>query len=405
MNLNSRLLPEFFLDKNDRGAFASGVLQALTQHGRVWPALIICVFLALGALLFVALRARRLGLDSGTTAAAIALILLCMSARAGVAFDAAAWLFAAILLFVADAGERYRWYLPIAVLIWSVTLDSGTIGAVLIVARTVGIVIDERTLNTRVKQAVAVALACVAASLVSANGLSFVFGGARALYFDMLLPGADRQPLWSSSFSPTAFGVFAIVAIAAAGGVYRRRHNADVAVFVTMFTAALLDGRMAPFFAIAAAPPVLARYGATLRVLRFAGFIACALAVIAAIGWAPADMTPALLQSLRDDHRLHRVVCAKPSWCDSVMDLQNDGITALTVGVPSVSPAQSRKLQKRIDDDTVEIANDMREAQADALLASEETAAPSLLLAQGGWRVLTRDARSSRVLIVKERFR
>lgn len=405
MNLQDRLLPEFFLDKNHGGALASGLLTAITQHGRVWPALAVCAILAICALLFVAMRARRLGADAGTAAAAIALVVLCMSARAGVAFDAAGWFFAALLLLVAGGGERYRWYLPAIVLIWSVMLDSGTIGAALVVAIATGIAIDERAWNARVKRAFAVALACVAASLFSAHGLSLVFGGARALYFDMLLPGADRQPLWSPGFSAAAFGAFAIAAIAAIGGAYRKHHSADVTVFVTTFTAALLDVRMAPFFAIAAAPPVLARYAATLHVPRPAGVVFAALSILAAVHWAPSDMTPAMLQSLRSDRRAHRVVCAKPSWCNSVMDLQADGITALTVGVPAASPSRSRKLQKRIDDDTIEIANEMHDAQADALLASEQTAAPALLLAQGGWHVLARDARSSRVLIVRDALR
>jgi hypothetical protein len=62
-------------------------------------------------------------------------------------------------------------------------------------------------------------------------------------------------------------------------------------------------------------------------------------------------------------------------------------------------------LQQRIDQDTSSIGKDLREAQADALIANEQTAGPALLVAEGGWRVAARDAGTGRILIVKEHVR
>jgi hypothetical protein len=400
MNASSRLLPEFYLDKVDRGAFFAGLLR-----GDLRIAVGACALFALLALVFVALRARNERLRMGEIAAAVALVALSMSTRAGVALDAFAWGFAALLLLVAGLGERYRWYLPLIVLMWSICTDSGTIGAAIVMLRAFGDLIDDRAFTLRVRHSFAVALACCAASLFSAAGLSYVFSGARSLYFDMLLPGADRQPLWSSPVTLSAIGVFAIVAVAAIGGVARKRESGGVLVFVALLIAAVLDARMAPFFAIAVTPELIDRYASRIRVPAFAGFCFSALVIAAAVIVPPPTPSTVLLDSLAADRRPHRVVCVKPSWCNPVTDLHGSGITALTVGVPSAASVKDRLLQKRIDEDTSAIANDLRVAGADALIANEETAAPALLVAEGGWRVAARDARSDRILIVKEHVR
>lgn len=390
MNPSSRLLPEYYLDKADRGALLSTLF-----NGDLRLAVAVCAVLALLALLLVALRARLLKLDAGATAAAVAIVALCMSSRAGIAFDTAAWFFAAALLLISDLGERYRWYLPVIVLVWSITVDSGTIGSAIVLLR---------AFNTRTIQHFSVAAACILASLFSASGLSLVFGGARSLYFDMLLTGADRQPLWSSPIVLSALGVFAIVTVAAVGGFARKERFGDVALFVTFFVAAVLDVRMAPFFAIAVAPPLFDRYGTMLRIPSYLGAGAAAAVLLVAVAVPPAAADAALFSQLTRDGRTHRVVCLKPSWCNPVLLMQAKGITALTVGIPSVSSLQDRQLQKRIGEDTAAITSDLRAAHADALVAFEQSAAPALLLAEGGWRVAARDG-GGRILIVKERVR
>lgn len=362
--------------------------------------LAVCAILAFVSLLLIALRARRLGVSAGGTAVAVALVALCMSSRLGIAFDAAAWFFAALLVFVLDRGERYQWYLPLIVLAWSVTVDSGTIGAAIVLIWSLGAFLDSRSRDVRMLKTLGIAIACCLASLVSASGVSLIFGGARALYFDMLLLGADRQPLWSSPVTLSAVAVFAIVVIAAIGGIARRKQTANALLFVSLLVAAVLDARMAPFFAIALTPVIFARYEGLLRIPSVLGVAAAAAAIIIAAAVHPASMNATLIAHLARDGRPHRVVCVKPSWCNPVALLRGNGITALTMGIPSASSPRDRQLQKRIDDDTSAIFNDLRLAHADAVIASELTAAPALLTAEGSWHVAARDG-DGRMLIVK----
>lgn len=77
----------------------------------------------------------------------------------------------------------------------------------------------------------------------------------------MLLLGAlafvlvqgNRQPLWSSPASLPTIGVFCAIAFAASTGVARGRAHATI-VFIVTLIAAMEDVRLAPFFAMAAAP-------------------------------------------------------------------------------------------------------------------------------------------------------
>jgi hypothetical protein len=392
MNGAERFLPEFYLDKHDSGALASLALTALSANGHVWVLFVVCALFIAATLALVAARARLLGLEAGSIAAVVALVVLSFSGRAGAGFDAAAWCFAALLLLVADAGERYKWYLPVIVAAWSILLDSGTIGAVLIVLR----VLDKR--GTAL-----VASACALASLLSANGFSLAFHGGRALYFDMLLGGADRQPLWSFGATLPAIALWAIVVFAAAGGIARKSRTGEAAVFLAFLVSAVLDARMAPFFAIAVAPPLFARYRSIAIPLRAAAPI-MALCVAAAIATpVRSDAGPAaLLASVARDHRAHRVVCVRPAWCNPVLDLQPRTMTALAIGIPEVSNAKDRLLQKHIADDSSEIVEQMKAAHADTLIAAQSMGAASLL-AMHGWRIVAREPSGYRFAVQQER--
>jgi hypothetical protein len=220
----------------------------------------------------------------------------------------------------------------------------------------------------------------------------------------MLLPGADRQPLWSSPLELSAVGVFAIVVIAAIGGIAQKKRTGEVAVFVALLVTAVLDARMAPFFAIAVAPALFARYAGILRIPSLVGAAFAAAAVIVAIAIPPPAANVTLLADLARDGKPHRVVCVRPSWCNAAALLRRNGITALTIGIPAASSPQDRALQKRIAEDTSAIAQELRAAHADAVVANEQTAAPALLVAEGGWRVAARDD-AGRILIMRARVR
>lgn len=68
----------------------------------------------------------------------------------------------------------------------------------------------------------------------------------------VLLQG-HREPLWSSPASLPMIGVFGAIVLAARNGLSGRRAYSAI-VFVVALIAAMEDARLAPFFAMAAAP-------------------------------------------------------------------------------------------------------------------------------------------------------
>lgn len=68
-----------------------------------------------------------------------------------------------------------------------------------------------------------------------------------------VLVQGNRQPLWSSPASLPMLGVFCAIALAASNGIARGRAHATI-VFIVTLIAAMEDVRLAPFFAMAAAP-------------------------------------------------------------------------------------------------------------------------------------------------------
>jgi hypothetical protein len=80
---------------------------------------------------------------------------------------------------------------------------------------------------------------------------------ALAVASALLLVQGAPHPLWTSPPALPAIGAFGIIALAAAGGVLRRG-LAEGIVFGITLVAAIYDVRLAPLFAIAAAPMVLA---------------------------------------------------------------------------------------------------------------------------------------------------
>jgi hypothetical protein len=401
MNLAERLLPESYFDKHDAGALAAAPLAALSAH----PTLlfILCILLIAGTLVLVALRSRLNGLQGGTAAVAVAVVALAMSGRIGSGFDPAAWCFLALLLTAADSGKRYRWYLPLIVAVWSVLLDSGTIGAAIVVLHFAGTLVDERAITARTREAGVIAVACVLASFLSATGISFAFSGARALYFDMLMVGADRQPFWSAGAPLAALTVCGIVIIAAAGGIARKNRSGDVCVFLAFLVSAVMDARMIPFFAIAVVPPLLERYE-SINVPLKVGAVACAASIVAALlSPVTSDAGPAaLLAALARDHRPHRVVCLRPAWCNPVLDLRSQGVTALETGIPEASSPGARRLQKRIIDDSAAIVEELQEAHADTLITASSSSGAGLLLTLPGWRVAARETSGNRFVLQRE---
>jgi hypothetical protein len=284
-----------------------------------------------------------------------------------------------------------------------VLLGSGTIGAALLLLRLIGGLIDERGFTARWRGDALIVTLSILASLFSAGGISLAFYGARALYFDMLLGGADRQPLWSSGPSLAAIAVWAIAVIAAAGGIARRAHSGEVCVFIALFVAAVLDARMAPFFAIAVVPPLLARYRRFAVPLQIGAPVAAICVAAAAVVPLRSDAGPAsLLASVASDHHAHRVVCVKPVWCNPVLDLQSESINALAIGIPEASSPNERALQMRIADDSSHIIEQMRAAHADTLIATQAMSAAGLLLTTHGWHVVAREPSGYRFALQRE---
>lgn len=157
----------------------------------------IAPFFAALTLSAVGVRARDLGLNRVRIIAAMLLAGLCLVSQFGTVLACVWYFFVAAALMLVDGKERSQQQ------VWS-----------------------------------AITIALTAASVF------------------LLVQGAPR-PLWTSPPALPAIGAFGIIVLAASGGVLRRGVPAGI-VFAITLVAAVYDARLAPLFAIAAAPAVLA---------------------------------------------------------------------------------------------------------------------------------------------------
>lgn len=390
--------PEYFLNAYDSHALAAPILRVLA-NGPAWAAEALCALAAAAALATVAARCRTLGLGVAGTSAALLLVALCAGARFELTFQPFEWLLAGLIILVLGSRRQLRWIALPLVLTWAILFDSATIGAGIVVLYAAG----------RRKDG-ALAVAAAAASLLTPHGFSLDFSGARALYLDALLPGADRVALWTSPWTLPGIGVFAIVALTAAGGLARIR-RADTLLFAGLLICTMADARMAPFFALAAAPCAVEAFLDWIHVNRREAVpamgVLCTVTLLATALVALSPHPPTarrgadqLLDALGNTGGKHRVICLQAAWCDPVAKFPS--VTALVYGRAAASTRAQRRLQQQIAAGSIDYSAAVGHARADAVIAYTQAPIVQVLAASHRWRAVAKD-RYDRVLLVHSR--
>ncbi|HEY9179713.1 MAG TPA: hypothetical protein VIO32_03275, partial [Candidatus Baltobacteraceae bacterium] len=369
-----------------------------------------------GAILLAAWRTRMRGAPDVYCALAAVLAAICLSGRFGVSLDPIGWCCAAAFALLLERSGRGALIGALAVVaVWSSLQGGATLAALLAVLAFAGSWLDAHHFDAEVRNKALLAAGSILLGTLQFHAWPWQGYGAHALYFDALLPGAQRNHLWNGGFSVNTLAFCGVIVTAAWYGVRRKGNSADAFVFFALMLLALVDARNLPYFGLIAAPIVAdaaASYYVGARMMPrgsligySAAFAACAFTFIAAmigtepkaVWWPqPAEQPAKLLVALAWDHRTHHLLCEQPRWCDGAR-LVFPNVDTLLDDRAGLATARILRTQ----DDAVATRGSWRSelaaAGVDAVIAKNDANIVSLLT-QTGWRVKRSDG--ARVLLL-----
>lgn len=399
------LLAEMLVQLNDPNVLGGPLFATLLKTFGFVFVVALCATLTGGAIVLVAWRTRTRGAPDAFGCLAAILAAFCLIPRLGVSLDPIGWICAAgfALTLDRDDGASVADGLSI-VTVWALLQGGAPLAIVLAVLALIGMYLDRRRLDRRVRTKAAMAGGAIVLGMLQLAAAPWHGYGAHVLYLDALNLGAQRDRLWSGAFTATGLSFCAVVVLAAWYGVKRRGRIGDALVFFVMMLLAMVDARNLPYFGIIAAPIVadaIASYYVDRRTFPLGSvaqyaftFFAAAAAFIAVVTttepkvtvWPQAAEQPAtLLIALAADHRRHHhVICEQPRWCDGAQNV-----------FPNLSPVLddrsgvSTVLQRQTQQDAVATQgnwrDEMRRERVDAVIATSQSNLVSLLTSTG-WR-------------------
>lgn len=415
----AHLLPEFLVQLRDPNLLGGPLFAALLKTFGYAFVLGLCAVLTAAAMLLAGYRIRLRGASSTYVALAAVLAAICVTGRFGVSLDPLGWICAAgfaVLLErkgrVALAGSL------VLVLTWSLLQGGAPLAALLAVLAFGGAWIDARRFDGDVRDKAVLAAGSIVLGLLQLHAAPWHAYGAHALYIDSLLPGAQRDHLWSGGIGINMLGFCGVLVTAAWYGVRRRGRSADAFQFFALMLLAMIDARNLPYFGLLAAPiaaDAAASYYVgerTAPIAPFMGyaaaFAACAFTFIATIVstepkvilWPEAALQPAaLMQTLAADRHAHRVLCEQPRWCDGAHAVFSN-VRDLVDDRAGWADAASLLAQKDAVETKGAWRSQLARAGVDAVIAKSDANIVALLT-QTGWRQERSDG--MRVLLVPRR--
>lgn len=412
----AQLLPEFLVQVRDPNLLGGGLFgDALTHFGYAFV-LALCAVLAAGAVLLSAWRTRLRGAPDLYCALAALLAAICLTGRFGVSLDPIGWCCAAAFALLIERPGRVALVGALAVVaLWSNVQGGATLAALLALLSFAGSWLDSRQFDDDLRNKAILAGGSILLGTLQIHAWPWQGYGAHALYFDALLPGAQRNHLWNGGFTADTLAFSGVVITAAWYGVRRRGNIADAFMFFALMLLALVDARNLPYFGLIAAPIVAdaaASYYVGARAMPRGSFIgygaafaACAFTFIAsiiatepkAIWWPQSAEQPAkLLVALAWDRRPHHLLCEQPRWCDGTR-LVFPNVSIVLDDRAGLADAKTLRTQ----DDAVATRGSWRaelaSAGVNAIIAKSDANIVSLLT-QTGWRVKRSDG--ARVLLL-----
>lgn len=413
---HAQLLPEFLVQVRDPNLAGGAIFSGALKHFGYAFVLAFCAVLTGGAVLLSAWRTRLRGASDVYTALAALLAAICLTGQFGVSLAPIGWICAALFAMLLERSGRASLVLALlVVLAWSLLQGGAPLAALLAILALAGAWIDARAFDAQVRDKAILAGGAVLLGLFQLHAAPWHAYGAHALYLDALLPGAQRNHLWTGGLTVDTLAFSGVIITAGWYGVRRRGRSADALIFFALLLLAMADSRNLPYFGLLAAPIVAdaaASYYVGARTMpggSFTGytaaFAACAFTFIAtivgtepkAIYWPQSAEQPAkLLVALAADKRQHRVLCEQPRWCDGTPDVFPN-VHALLDDRGGLADARTLHAQ----DDAVAThgawRTELARAHVDAVIAKSDANIVSLLT-QTGWHERVSDG--TRVLLV-----
>ncbi|MHB8145311.1 MAG: hypothetical protein ACYDEW_06710 [Vulcanimicrobiaceae bacterium] len=419
------VLPGALLQLHDPRLLGGVLLHALVHTAGFAFALALCAAFTGLALLLASRRTRERGAPDTFAALTAIVIAACLFDRVGIGLQPIAWAFTALVALMLEWRERRAWYAVVPVLYaWGLIDGAATFGALLAVIAAAGATIDSRQWSARLRDRWIVAAASIPVVFVDGTRLSATFYGARALYLDGLLPGAERLRLFTAGAHLPAIALLTLVVLAAWYGVRRKHRAADALIFAIGVPLAVLDARMLPFVALVLAPVVadaMASYYVHRRTVPAASFSTLVLPALAAVAAFvmvvtiaeprrfalpdPPGAPVALAKRLAGQPGRHRVVCAQPIWCDAVSALARGNVVAVMDGRGGHAAPSQRHIQARFEGLRPGWQAALRAASVSAVIAAADSPATVLLQLSGRWRAVATDGSHRTLLEYRRRAR
>jgi hypothetical protein len=413
---HAQLLPEYLVQASDPNLLGGSLFHVTLKAFGYAFVLAICAVLTGAAVLLSAWRTRLRGAPDVYAALAAVLAALCLTGEFGVSLAPIGWLCAVAFALLLERGGRISVVLALGiVLIWSLLQGGAPLAALLSLCALAGSWFDTRSFDDAVREKAILSGGSIVLGALQLHAAPWHAYGAHALYLDALLPGAQRDPLWTGGLTVNALAFAAVVITASWYGVRRRGKAADAVTFFALMLLAILDARNLPYFGLLAAP-IIADAAASFYVGArtmpggsfvgySAAFAACAFTFIATIIstepkvllWPQPATEPAkLLVSLAADRREHRVLCEEPRWCDGVGKVFHN-LQPLLDDRAGVAAMSALRTQQDAVGTRGSWRSELARANVDAVIAKSDTNIVALLT-QTGWRL--RASEGPRVLLV-----
>jgi hypothetical protein len=245
--------------------WALSVIVALTV-GTPWFALLVALTAAAAAttLLLTAWTAKRLGASTAAIGLCTLFTAFSMVESSGIRAQVFAWAAISAVMFVlrTSTGASRWWIVPITAL-WANVHASAALAPALLMLWTIGIAIEERGWNARVRAYAFLTLACGAAVFLTPLGYRLPLYAVELVQSPIRYAIQEWQPAYLSAAS-FGMGSLALIAATCVFGIRRQQRWSEFLVFAALTWMSFSALRNVPICGIVLAPAVAQRLTAYL---------------------------------------------------------------------------------------------------------------------------------------------
>lgn len=390
--------------------------------GTPWFAALVALttLAAAAVLLFTALSARALGAPTVGIALAVTCVAFSMLESYGIRAQVFGWaIFAAVLYLLRCAPGRVKWLIVPPVALWANLHASVMLAPAVLAIWTAGTALQERAWNAKVREYIALTLACAGAVFATPLGYRLPLYALQLLHSPIRAMINEWQPSTLGAVSFT-LGALVLIVLACLTGFERAWRWPELLLFLAVTWLAISAVRNVPICAIAIAPAVAARLSVRLPerlrvngifterpVLAMLYFAAAACALLSAFILARSpefrdgNLPGNAIATLAAIPGTHRLYCEDFAWCS--LALRHANLREFIDGRCDPFPAAVWN-----DYVTVFKANGrwravLNERGVDAVIVEKKRALARALAADRGWNLTYAD-RQFRLFIRSSRY-